>query len=91
MKQHGSHPLAGPGFAELRSKQNEKYNNLVERVSYYRVWQNGNKAINKHLWGALTPNQKLPCFVLYLKIVNIFLKNDMYILTKIVQRTQKWH
>ena len=41
--------------------------------------------------GHYTPNQKLPCFVLYLKIVNIFFKNDMYILKKIVQRTQKWH
>ena len=50
-----SHSLAGPGFAELFSKQNEKYNNLVERESYYRVWQNGNKAINKHFGGALHP------------------------------------
>ena len=27
-----------------------------------------------------TPNQKLACFVLYLKIINTFLKNNIYIL-----------
>ena len=31
------------------------------------------------------------CFVLYLKIINTFLKNNVCILKKIVQETQKWH
>ena len=30
--------------------------------------------------GYCTPNQKLACFVLYLKIIDTFLKNDIYIL-----------
>ena len=30
--------------------------------------------------GELTPNQKLACFVLYLKIINTILKNDICIL-----------
>ena len=33
--------------------------------------------------------QKLACFVLHLKIINIFLKNNIRILQKIVQETQK--
>ena len=32
---------------------------------------------------------KLACFVLYLKIIKIFLKNNICILKKIVQGTQK--
>ena len=32
------------------------------------------------LKGVLHPNQKLTCFVLYLKIINIFLKNNICIL-----------
>ena len=32
---------------------------------------------------------KLACFVLYLKIINILLKNDICILQEIVQETQK--
>ena len=43
------------------------------------------------LRGFCTPNQKLTCFVLYLKIINTFLKNNLGILKQIVQRTQKWH
>ena len=31
------------------------------------------------LTGYCTPNQKLACFVLYLKIINTFLKNASYI------------
>ena len=38
-----------------------------------------------------TPNQKLACFALYLKIVNSFLQNNVYILNQIVQETQKCH
>ena len=34
-----------------------------------------------------TPSQKLACFVLFLKITNTFLENN--ILLKIAQRTQK--
>ena len=34
--------------------------------------------------------KKLACFVLYLKIINTFLKNNMYISNKFVQGTQKW-
>ena len=37
----------------------------------------------------LYPNQKLACFVLSLKIINTFLKNDRYILWLIVQGPQK--
>ena len=32
---------------------------------------------------------KLACFVLYLKIINIFSKNNLWILQKIVQGSQK--
>ena len=35
--------------------------------------------------------QKLACFVLYLKIINKFLKNKVCVLWKNVQGTQKWH
>ena len=41
-----------------------------------------------------TPNQKLACFVLFLKIINNFLKNDIGIvkfLKQILQGTQIWH
>ena len=41
------------------------------------------------LRGYCTPNQKLACFVLYLKVINIFLKNNTCILKQIVQGTQK--
>ena len=37
------------------------------------------------------PNQKLACFVLYLKIINTFLKRNICIFEQIVQETQKWH
>ena len=33
-----------------------------------------------NLRGYCTPKQKLACFVLYLKIINTFLKNNVYIL-----------
>ena len=39
----------------------------------------------------LHPYQKLACLVLYLKIVNIFLKSNICILKQIVQESQKWH
>ena len=39
------------------------------------------------LKGNYTPNFKLACFVLYLKIINTFLKHDECILHKIVQGT----
>ena len=32
------------------------------------------------LTGYYTPNQNLACFALYLKIINTFLKNDIWIL-----------
>ena len=38
-----------------------------------------------------TSYQKLACFMLYLKIINKFLKNKVCILHKIVQGTPKWH
>ena len=50
-------------------------------------------AINS-LRGYCTPNLKLACFVCYLKIINTFfvcVKNNICILKKIVQGTQKWH
>ena len=40
--------------------------------------------------GNCTPDHKLACFALYLKIVNTFLKNNVYILKQIVQKTKKW-
>ena len=40
------------------------------------------------LRGNCTPNQKLACFVLYLKIVNTFVQHNVYILKQIVQGTQ---
>ena len=33
-----------------------------------------------YLRGYYTPNQKLACFVLYLKIINTFMKNNIHIL-----------
>ena len=53
---------------------------------YYSFW-----IIFMHLRGNCTPNQKLVCFVLCLKIINTFLENNICILTQIVQGTQKWH
>ena len=44
---------------------------------------------NSTLRGYCTPNQISAYFVLYLKIINTFLKNDMCILKQIVQGTQK--
>ena len=43
------------------------------------------------LKGELHPctNQKLACFVLYLKIINTFLKNNICILKQIVQGIEK--
>ena len=42
------------------------------------------------LMGYCTPNQKLvACFVLCLKIINTFLKNNICILKQIVQATHK--
>ena len=43
------------------------------------------------LTGYYTPNQKLACLVMYLKIINTFLKNNVCILKQIVQGNQKWH
>ena len=37
-------------------------------------------ALLRHLKGVLHPIQKFACFVLYLKIINTFLKNDICIL-----------
>ena len=36
------------------------------------------------LRGNCTPNQKLACFALYLKTVNTFVQNNVYILKQIV-------
>ena len=44
-----------------------------------------------YLRGYCTSYQKLACFVLYLKIINNFLKNKVCILSKMVQGTQNWH
>ena len=41
------------------------------------------------LRGCCTSNQKLACFVLYLKIISPFLKNNVRILQEIAQGTQK--
>ena len=38
--------------------------------------------------GNCIPNQKLACFVCYLKITNIFLKNDICVLKQIVQKVK---
>ena len=46
-----------------------------------RAWQLLSLRRNWHC----TPNQKLACFVLYLKIINTILKNDLCILKQIVQ------
>ena len=40
------------------------------------------------LKGYCTPNQKLACFVCYLKIINTFLKNNICIWKQIAQGTQ---
>ena len=42
------------------------------------------------LRGYCTSYQKLACFVLYLKIINNFLKNRLCILYEIVEGPQKW-
>ena len=39
---------------------------------------------NVRLMGTAPPTQKLACFVLFLKIISIFLKNDICILYQIV-------
>ena len=41
------------------------------------------------LWGNCTPNQKLAGFVLYLKMIKTFLKNNMCILQEICPRISK--
>ena len=43
------------------------------------------------LKGELHPWPKISMFTLYLKIINTFLTNTIYILKQIVQGTQKWH
>ena len=43
-------------------------------------WPERNPVKFLSLRGNCTPNQELSCFVLYLKIINTFLKNDMCIL-----------
>ena len=60
-----------------------------------------NKGIYLVLWefhigsslfkGELHPRPKLACVALYLKIVNILVQNNVYVLKQIVQETQKWH
>ena len=49
------------------------------------------KRKNSFLRGKGTPNQNLACFMLYLKIINAFLKNNTSIMKPIVWGTQKWH
>ena len=39
--------------------------------------------------GYCTPNQKLACFVPYLKIVNTFMKNNNYALHRISSKNSK--
>ena len=50
-----------------------------------------NVTIFVYVMGVLHPNNKLACFVLYLKIIDTFLKNDVCILQLIVQGIQKRH
>ena len=50
------------------------------------------QTFKSELKGYYTTNQKLACFVLYLKIINTFLKNDIYAsYSKLFQGAQKWH
>ena len=44
-----------------------------------------------NLRGYCTLNHKLACFVLYLKIINTLLKNNICTLKQIVLGTQKWY
>ena len=58
---------------------------IVVNISNYNI------IILFRLKRELHPNQKLACFVLYLKIINTFLENNICILKQIVQETQKWN
>ena len=65
-------------------------------------YQNHSMAKAKHflspelvIKGVLHPNQKLTCFVLYLKIINTFLKNNIFIVncprnSKISRPSSSW-
>ena len=59
---------------------------LQEQLEMYNVLVIFEQAVR----GYCTPNLKLACFVLYLKIINTFLTNNACI-KKIVQETQKWY
>ena len=72
---------------------------LDEHIASYQIsqfipaslgWGTCNKIQIKALRGNCTPNQKLACFVCYLKIINTFLKNDICIWKQIVKGSQKW-
>ena len=52
------------------------------------TWQASNVVLDKSLKGVMHPNQKLACFVCYLKIINTFLKNNICIWKQIAQGTQ---
>ena len=43
------------------------------------------------LRGHCTPDQKLACFVLYLKVINIFMKNIYASYSKLSNELKKWH
>ena len=48
-------------------------------ISKNKTKQNKKNTFFNILRGNCTPNQKLVCFVLYLRITNTFLKNNAYI------------
>ena len=51
------------------------FQSLVAQVSPLQSW-----SCFANLRGTAPPTSKLACFVLFLKIINIFLKNDIFIL-----------
>ena len=52
--------------------------NGVAQWNKVRVRDKDESSFQSNLRGNCTPNQKLTCFVLYLKIINTFLKNASY-------------
>ena len=47
-------------------------------MSWILIWN-----LHSIILGTVPPTQKLVCFVLYLKIINMVLKNNIYILYKL--------
>ena len=71
--------------AGLDNSRTDQYERCKPLRSINEVW-----SLNKiNQGGELTSNQKLTYFVLYLKIMNTFLKTNLCILLWIVQEIQK--